>query len=34
MQWHEIDWQERVWTIPLERDKIGQSARTPHRVPC
>jgi integrase len=23
MKWREIDWQERVWTLPLERDKVG-----------
>jgi integrase len=35
MQWREIDWQERVWTLPLERDKIGHKRKTDaaHRVP-
>ena len=35
MQWREIDWQERVWTLPLERDKVGHKRKpeNPHRVP-
>jgi integrase len=35
MQWREIDWQERVWTLPLERYKVGHKRQpdNPHRVP-
>jgi integrase len=29
MQWREIDWQERVWTLPASRSKTGRE----HRVP-
>jgi integrase len=31
MQWSEIDWEQRVWTLPLERTKTDREDE--HRVP-
>jgi integrase len=33
MQWSEIDWQERVWALPLARDKTGDKRTEPRRIP-
>jgi integrase len=33
MQWSEIDWTERVWTLPLARDKTGDKRTEPRRIP-
>jgi integrase len=33
MQWSEIDWTERVWTLPLVRDKTGDKRTEPRRIP-
>jgi integrase len=33
MQWSEIDWQERVWALPLTRDKTGDKRTEPRRIP-
>jgi integrase len=33
MQWSEIDCQERLWTLPLVRDKTGDKRPEPRRIP-
>jgi integrase len=34
-RWKEIDWENRIWTIPLEHLKTKRTRKrgTPHRVP-
>jgi integrase len=33
MKWSEVDWEGRVWTVPLERMKTRKKTKEPHRVP-